>query len=391
MLKNEIPVKVSNKFWLTELEGLRGLAALWVLSLHVSIMAGTKIPIISWGALGVDLFILLSGFLMVHQYERSKESKLWPESKRIGHFWCRRFFRMAPLYYLLLAVALAAGPLMAWSRLSIGRHYPASMTDTLRYTDRSWANALVHFSFVFGFLPRFSFRTALPDWSIGLEMQFYLLFPFLMIVAKRFGYVLMAVGTLVLTVAAYFAFPQFFGSFPMPSFLPIKINLFLLGMLIAAAFHKKLRFVTIFIVLLPIVSFVVTSQKTMGVIADIVLASFLLLVTGKNKRLSPALVPIKWLLNGWVAQKLGDISYSLYLVHLLLLMPISAVLLRFPQVSSMPDLLRFSVLFGITLIFVIPVSTLLYYGVEKPGIEVGKRLLSTTVTKELSRAAGTGA
>ena len=269
---------------------------------------------------------------------------------------------------------------MESSRLYIGRHYPTSMTNGLRYTDRSWANILTHLSFVFGFLPHFSFRTALPDWSIGLEMQFYLLFPFLMLVVLRVGYVWMTFGTIFLTIGSYYAFPAFFHSFPMASFLPLRINLFLLGMLIAAAFHKLLHNVHIFIVLLPLVSFVVAQQKTkLGVLADIILASILFMITGNNERLRPVLAPIRWLLNARVIQMLGDISYSVYLAHLLLIMPICAVLLHFRQVTSMPELVRYSFLFGVSALFVLPVSILLYHGVEKPGIEFGKRLLGVPV------------
>ncbi|MBH9538896.1 acyltransferase, partial [Novosphingopyxis sp. YJ-S2-01] len=50
------------------LDGLRGLAALWVLFGHLVILTGFRLPVLSKPDLGVDLFILLSGFLMVFQY-----------------------------------------------------------------------------------------------------------------------------------------------------------------------------------------------------------------------------------------------------------------------------------------------------------------------------------
>jgi peptidoglycan/LPS O-acetylase OafA/YrhL len=364
------------KSWLTELEGLRGLAALWVFASHVSIMSGAHIPIISWGALGVDLFILLSGFLMVHQYEQRKAERPWTEVRTIGVFWSRRFFRIAPLYYLLLTVSFAVDPLLSWSRLSIGQHYPGSMTNVLRYTDRSLANVLTHFSFVFGFLPHFSFQTALPDWSIGLEMQFYFVFPFLMLAVRRFGYVAMAVGTLVLTLCANAAFLGFFRSFPMASFLPLKINLFLLGMLIAAAFHKRYVYhVSIFVILFPLISFFVTPQQgKLGVLAEIALAGVLLSLTATSESRHSALAPLRWILNGRVTQILGNMSYSLYLVHLLLVMPVCAALLHVHRVASLPAIPRYCFFFAASALFVFPISTLLYYGVERPGIKLGQRL-----------------
>jgi peptidoglycan/LPS O-acetylase OafA/YrhL len=81
----------------------------------------------------------------------------------------------------------------------------------------------------------FSLRTALPDWSIGLEMAFYAAFPFLMILAARFGFLLTAIGVSGLCLAASFAASDFFGTFAVPAFLPIKLPIFFAGMLIAAA------------------------------------------------------------------------------------------------------------------------------------------------------------
>jgi peptidoglycan/LPS O-acetylase OafA/YrhL len=364
--------------WLKELEGLRGIASLWVLALHVSILSGTHFPIISQGALGVDLFILLSGFLMVHNYEQRKLVQPWSAPKTIRTFWLRRFFRIAPLYYLLLLLALAMSPILSWARLVIAEVYPLSATDPLRYTDHSWLNIVTHLGFVFGVLPEYSFRTALPDWSIGLEMQFYLVFPLLMLIVLRFGYVAMTGSIVAVSVGAYFLAKHFFTSFPMPSFLPLKIHMFLLGMIIAAAYHRKLRWPLVFAVVLPLYAFVVPSQSSRGwVAADMCLGIGLTLLVMNYSQLRTAVDYPRKFLSLPVCQKLGDVSYSLYLVHLLLVLPVCASLLRVPGVTSMPDVVRFALCFAASAMVVLPVSMLLYHYVEKPGIAAGKALLST--------------
>src|SRR6185369_2600708 len=106
----------------------------------------------------------------------------------------------------------------------------------------------------------YSYRTALPDWSIGLEMAFYAAFPFLMIIAARFGLVLSAIVISVLCVALSRIAPGFYDAFQQPSFLPMKLPIFYAGMLLAAATREtgKRAWITVAIafclVLLPIYS-----------------------------------------------------------------------------------------------------------------------------------------
>lgn len=370
-----------SKVWITELEGLRGLAALWVFCVHISILSGTHLPFVSWGALGVDLFILLSGFLMTHQSEQKSGPPSWLQRRTTIEFWCKRFFRIAPLYYLLLACSFWMNPLLELSRSAIGRYYPTSATDSLRYTDSSWSNLFAHLSFIFGFIPAYSFRTALPDWSIGLEMQFYLFFPLLMLLVLKFGYSWMAFLSLLLCILGRLVFAGYYQSFPMTTFLPLKLNLFILGMLIAAALHKRLRGISLYVVGLPLVSFIILPFKTkLGVLADVILAILLLLVveTNDSKRLGMSLVRL--VLNAKPTQWLGDISYSFYLVHLLVIMPICAALLHYQWVRSLVPIARYFLLFAVNIIFVLPVSAACHHAIEKPGMKFGKLVLAKVVT-----------
>src|SRR6516225_9730682 len=97
------------------LDGLRGIAALWVLLGHCAILTGLSLPVIGKPDLGVDLFMMLSGFLMVFHYQLRAEAEPWSKPGTWLKFWARRFFRIAPLYYVMLAMALAAGPaLLVW-------------------------------------------------------------------------------------------------------------------------------------------------------------------------------------------------------------------------------------------------------------------------------------
>lgn len=70
------------------LNAFRGAAALWVVVAHCMIWGGVPFNPIPDPKLAVDLFMLLSGFLMLYTVDRSRKD--W------GRFGLRRFFRLAP-------------------------------------------------------------------------------------------------------------------------------------------------------------------------------------------------------------------------------------------------------------------------------------------------------
>ena len=212
------------------LDGLRGIAALWVLLSHIQILSGSpKLPILSWGGLAVDLFMMLSGLLMAHHYFLRQEKEPWHETRTWLIFWIRRFFRIAPLYYILLVVSLLISSQMRIGRDAVAGVWPHTATDTLRYTSFELDNLVAHLTFVFGFLPNYAFRTPLPDWSIGLEMQFYFVFPFIMLAAEKFGFGKIGIALILGCLLAKLGFREFFQQFGMPSFLPIKLYVFMVG------------------------------------------------------------------------------------------------------------------------------------------------------------------
>ena len=193
-----------------------------------------RLPLIGKPDLGVDLFILLSGFLMMYQYRLRAGSENWDAPGTWAAFWTRRFFRLAPLFYVTLAAALIAGPSIYADRVAIDSFLGQALQPAERYTDASLTNIVMHLTFLFGLLPEYAFRTPLPDWSLGLEMQFYLLFPFLILLGRRIGWIPAALVAAGGGVAIALLAGAAGLDYPMPSFLPLKLQLFLAGMLIAA-------------------------------------------------------------------------------------------------------------------------------------------------------------
>ncbi len=362
------------------LDGLRGIAALWVLLSHVQILSGMRgLPVLSWGSVAVELFMMLSGFLMAHHYIARREQEPWHQSRTIAVFWTRRFFRIAPLYYVLLIVSLIAAPTLGDMRNHIAAAWPQTGTEMTRYTDQSLTNLVTHLSFSFGLLPNYAFRTPLPDWSIGLEMQFYLAFPFIMLLMARIG---AAIATLALVAACAVAgwlMPEFFSQFPMPAFLPIKLYVFLAGILIAFSRKSDKAGLLLAVSLIyPGLQFLINRNGESLMLVALVTAMFYLTDNGKlpgSAYLQAGKMAVRRAFAGKLAVFLGSTSYATYLLHLLIVLPAAGALAQFPDYVAMNQYLRFFAVLALVLPIVYLLSWLLYQAVEQPGIKAGKLVI----------------
>ena len=153
------------------LDGIRGLAILAVLLTHGNFLF-EKTPATKWflapmvfGWCGVDLFFVLSGFLITGILFETRAA-----TNRARSFYGRRFLRIFPIYYLTLVVVLGAGTL--YPRLGAALQFPA------------WPGRLAYFLYLQNYLglPGSSLHRALMlghFWSLAVEEQFYLVWPLL--------------------------------------------------------------------------------------------------------------------------------------------------------------------------------------------------------------------
>ncbi|CAI1645298.1 acyltransferase family protein [Serratia quinivorans] len=376
------------KKWSQELEGLRGLASLWVVLGHICILTSFHFPILSDPAIGVDLFILLSGYLMAKNYVERKEKEPWTDGATFKKFWLRRFFRIAPLYYVLLILAIGFGSYFGEARNIIGHFYSETQTNSSRYSDSSFLNVFTHLTFMFGFLPSFSFNTVLPDWSIGLEMQFYFLFPFIMLAVMRLGFARACFAVLLLCVIAKQLLPKYFSSFPMPSMILIKLHLFIVGMFISEAIRSKtLRYAAYALASAFISIYMQDSFNKIRFLAElgmIVMMVAILWPQVEGSRWSNMLRFPRWILTNKVSILMGDVSYSVYLLHLLIVLPIIAFLLSNTKFAELSAVMRFIAASAIILPITYGIAALLYKFIEKPGIKLGKTIINRKQVKAVA-------
>ncbi|HRH34856.1 MAG TPA: acyltransferase [Catalimonadaceae bacterium] len=348
---------------------LRGWSAMMVFFHHAAILGGG--PGLLAGQLGseaVNAFMMASGFLIYYQAISSKMYQGFKTKTGVLNFYIRRFFRIAPTYYLALLVALTFSEEFGQYRLTIQETLQSRATDMSRYfIENKGFNALAHLTFLFGFLPKFSFSNPLPDWSLGLEMQFYLFFPLIFrVMRQRFLFGLLAFGILMKLIVMATGYVAFI--FPMPSFLPLKFHCFAVGMILAHLMTRPPQKQDWLIVAAGVCMLVLWNRNL--IMPSLFLGSYLYLL--QKKPFFPALNrffdPI---FSHKSSVFLADVSYSLYIFHLLIMLPWFGILLS----GNKPGNLEWLCLTFPLLAIVVGFSYVVYRLVELPGIKLGKSFI----------------
>ncbi len=154
------------------LDGLRGLAVLMVLVYHCPRLPLPGVPQVQMaGDTGVDVFFVLSGFLITMLLLRDRRGTGASTQSLLGQFYIKRVLRIFPLYYLAiglywLKVHVSPDP------LAVGLY-----NDFLPYISTYTIDAALGWGH--GGFPAFGIA-----WSLGVEEKFYLLWPFVVLLLR---------------------------------------------------------------------------------------------------------------------------------------------------------------------------------------------------------------
>ncbi len=170
--------------FIAPIEGLRGVAVAWVVAFHYFVVRSQAFPQDPWvaavlgstpatvvvgnGYLGVDLFFLITGFLLTLQWFRHAQQGLPAPATR--EFYLRRAWRILPAYYVqLIILFLICIPLL--------RDLTHWKTDLAYYL----VNLSAHVMMMHYLTPLTSTSVGLNGalWTLALEAQWYLLLPLL--------------------------------------------------------------------------------------------------------------------------------------------------------------------------------------------------------------------
>jgi len=162
------------------LDGLRGLAIVLVLWYHLWQVSwldpGPLIFIPIAGFLGVELFFFLSAFCLSYPYVRAYFAEREPPA--LGHFAYRRFIKIMPSYVLsILAVLVLAALPGAKESWGANIDWPNVQTALL--------DVGAHLAFVHTFFSETYASINGPLWTLGIEIQYYVIFPLLIVMLLR--------------------------------------------------------------------------------------------------------------------------------------------------------------------------------------------------------------
>lgn len=350
------------------LTGIRGLAAFVVMLDHLKVNTfygiPSELPILRSGHYGVELFFILSGFILtyVHASEFAK-----PSVAAINSFFVLRFFRVYPLHFIVLMITLA---------------YVLRNPDFADWY-RGWEANAKGFSF-WGFFQTLTLTNRIgladygvwngPTWSLSSEVVGYAAFPFVV-------YFLMGTRSKTLCYAiAITLLAAFTATLMLRGHIGLLRMVFCFGAGVALGRAHQLESanppwtaaLTCISAAVAIVTLYFEALNPFSVFA------FSGLIYGLA--LGPSLVDR--LFSSAPMMFLGRISFSLYLTHFNLLAVVTWLLWTSHSAQEYPT---FNLAWEIAICVVVATAT--FYLVERPSHMVGRRLSLAIVRKRLEAVA----
>lgn len=326
-----------------DIQILRGLAVLFVVMFHL------QVPGFRAGFLGVDIFFVISGYLMGVMYDPAKKFE----------FFAKRASRLLPAYFATILATLLAAAIVTrpddFSKLASQAVFGALFASNIGF----WMED--------SYFDKSSFKPLLHLWSLSVEVQFYLLVPVISAFCRKYrgGLALIVLLSATLCFVAVMVAPG--TAFYM---LPFRLWEFLAGFGVAICLHGRaatgrgvwttvsLAALLAILILPPLgpegTAYGFLSGHPGLAALTAVLATATLLALG---------MPVWMQTNpvSGVLERLGACSYSVYLAHfplivLFLYRPFSGTVLRAPDAASAFTLL----------IMIVAGSAILFKLIEQP-------------------------
>lgn len=347
------------------LDTLRGFAALWVVFFHMIYLSDPvldvpeKLFFMRIGGMGVPLFFIISAFSLCLTMPRHVAT-----GRTLLSFHVHRIFRVVPLFYFVLALSL-------YFFASKGAYYPLE-------------RIFLNISCLFNFFPGEQLSLVMAGWTVGVEILFYIIFPSIYIFGKNIinCLILFFVSICVAIMSQIFIDDNEYYAWSILRHAPIFIG----GMLLFQL-HEKIKYIsgwgrsTLGILMclgfFPAFMFLIRYGNTPYIGYYLHLLPFSLALLGFSLFTPPLLV------SSFTAS-LGKVSYSLYLLHPLVIVNINHI---YPKIYALGFGVTFSFILCslVTFMFLVPLAYLSFCYIEKPGIKLGKMILRNVLPPQQIR------
>ncbi|MGB4773709.1 MAG: acyltransferase [Daejeonella sp.] len=291
--------------YIKQLDGLRAIAVILVIISHW-IPTTNLINRIPNGAIGVDIFFVLSGFLiskiLFDNKNRAEELNI-PKSTSIKNFYVRRTLRIFPIYYLTIFILLLFSKYTGTNIQSAFVYFLTYTSNFYFFDIQGWDGMVSHL------------------WSLAVEEQFYLIWPWVILFSnKKYFLHIISIFIFIGVLSQYLMSGVKMSSvLTFTCFDAFGLGAFL-SWIITYAPDKLKRFYVIISVVSAISFFlfiVGAIQNKWTVIPFRTLVSFITLwiITYIIINRETNSLKFKFILNNRVLIFLGKISYGLYLYH----------------------------------------------------------------------------
>ena len=344
---------------LGNIQSLRGIAALLVVLSHLLTIEQNFSPdsilpnITRFGIMGVDLFFVISGFIMVYVTWRLK-----PNMKQSLIFLYARTTRIYPLYWFILGILFCA-----WLLKPTITTFDVERTSLIRS---------------FFLWPDQTLPMLKVAWTLIHELYFYFIFTFILLLPQYFRLIALSLWAFIILAANFIGFNRASPELLL-IFHPLSLE-FYFGAISAWIFMKLTHRKTI----APLGAF----NLIFGVIA--LMISLLYLSTSLDAKAYPSHwmrcflfgLPSAFIIYGLAALdsnnsqlphwsvKLGDWSYSLYLSHVLTLSALGLAWRKVAQNDPVDNIIILSFMILSTVF----IAACLYYCVERPALNYSKKI-----------------
>lgn len=354
------------------IDALRGFAILGVLMVHCGQVGSKHFPkfamyLISQGTNGVSIFYFISAFTLM----LSMHTRIQTGQNFIGNFYIRRFFRIAPMFYVAIMY-------YGWLAM-FDNHF-----NTGIFSIYSPGNIISHFLLLHGLGPQW-INTLVPGgWSVANEVMFYMLLPLLF---YKINTLQKAVVAFLLSLIFRYVLDYIFRKYTVSgidfanygylwNYLPNQLPVFALGIVFFFLVSGNYK-----IDISPLV-ILIASLVLIIHILGVVILPFQVLFTIAIFGIALSLTKKEFsLIVNPVFTYIGKISYSMYLSHFAVMYWLIHYKAQFylAETNSSSAVINYLIRYMILIMISVLISSVLYKYVELPMQRLGYKFLKRDI------------